>query len=88
MRCRVRGKVTDQTAKKLAQHLRTANEELARAVQLAKHECSADEFEIWRQRLAAVIGALFLDALDPLYRERPSLAPDTLRDQYPLRRSD
>jgi len=77
--------MTSETADKLAQHLRAANEELARAVQLAKEECSADEFEIWRQRLAAVIGALFLDVLDPLYRERPSLAPDALRDQYPLR---
>ena len=80
--------MTDETAEKFAQHLRAANAELARAVQLAKEECSADEFDIWRERLAAVLGALFVDVLDPLYQERPSLAPDALRAQYPLRRSD
>lgn len=76
--------MTDETAEKLAQYLRKANEELGRAVQLVKEECSADEFEIWRERFGAVIGALILDALDPLYRERPALAPDVLREQYPL----
>jgi hypothetical protein len=81
-------RMTDGTAEKLAQHLKAANAELARAVQLAKDECAADEFEVWRDRLAAVMGALFVDVLDPLYRQRPSLAPDALRAQYPLRRSD
>jgi hypothetical protein len=80
--------MTDDTAQKLLLHLRTANEELARAVEIAKKECSAEEFETWRERLGAVLGSLFLDVLDPLYRERPSLAPDALRAQYPLRRSD
>ena len=76
--------MTDETAAKFAEHLQRANEELARAVQLAKDECSAEEFVVWRERLASVIGGLIIDALDPLYRERPALAPDALREQYPL----
>jgi len=81
--------MTDETADAFAQHLRMANEALARAAQLAKEQCPADEFEIWRKRLAAVIGSLVLDALDPpLYRERTYLAPEALRAQYPLRQSD
>ena len=79
--------MTDETAERLAQHLQTANAELARAVGLAKDECSAEEFELWRERLAAVMGALLIEVLDPLYRERPYLAPNALRDQYPLRPS-
>lgn len=79
--------MTDETAEKLVRHLRAANEELALAIRVAKDECSAEEFELWRERLAAVVGALFLDGLDPLYRERPSLAPDALKEQYPLRPS-
>jgi hypothetical protein len=80
--------MTDETAERLAQHLQGANAELARAAKLVKDECSAEEFELWRERLAAVIGALAIDVLDPLYRERPYLAPDALRAQYPLRPSD
>ena len=76
--------MTDETATKFAQHLQRANEELARAGYLAKEECSTDEFEVWRDRLGGVIGALIIDVLDPLYRERPELAPDALREQYPL----
>ena len=80
--------ITDETAAKAARHLQTANAELARVVHLMKDECSADDFEIWRERLANVLGALIIHALDPLYREKPSLAPDGLRDQYPLKPSD
>ena len=80
--------MTDETAAKLVLYLQAANAELARAVQLVKDECSADEFEAWRMRLAEVLGALFIDVLDPLYRERPSLAPETLRDLYPPLKSD
>ena len=80
--------MNDETAEQFSRHLKAANAELARAVQLAKAECSADEFELWRNRLATVMGALFIDVMDPLYRERPTLAQEALRDQYPLRRSD
>lgn len=77
-----------ETAEKLAEHLRAANAELSRAVALVQSECAPDEFEVWRGRLASVMGALTLDALDPLYRERPALAPETLRALYPLPSSD
>ena len=79
--------MTDETATKLARHLQGANEELARAVQLVKDQCSPEEFEVWRERIAAVLGMLVLEALAPLYQDRPSLAPDSLRAQYPLTRS-
>lgn len=74
----------DHSAKKLVGHLQAANAELGQAIVVAKENCSVDEFEVWRDRIAAVVGALVLDALDPLYRERPALAPEALRDQYPL----
>jgi len=76
--------MNDETAKKLAEHFRAANAELGQAIRVAKEDCSVDEFEIWRDRLAAIVGALVLDVLDPLYRERPALAPEALRDQYPI----
>jgi hypothetical protein len=87
---RVRGEtsMTDEIAEQLAHHLEAANAELARAIQLAQDECSAGEFEIWRDRLATVMGVLVVDVMAPLYRERPSLAPEALRAHYPLRRSD
>jgi hypothetical protein len=80
--------MTDETAEQLARHLEAANAELARAIQLAQDECSAGESEIWRNRLATVMGVLVVDAMAPLYRERPALAPEALRAHYPLRRSD
>jgi hypothetical protein len=80
--------MTDETAERFVQHLRTANAELARAIQVAKDECSADEFELWRERLGMVIGELFIQLLDPVYRIRPSLAQEGLRDRYPLPRLD
>ena len=76
----------DETARELAGHLQRANEELARAVQLTMDECPREEFEVWRQRLASVLGVLVADALGPLYRERPSLAPESLRDLYERKR--
>lgn len=72
------------TAAKLANFLSDANEQLGLAVRLLKDSCNEEEFEAWRHRLANVIGALFLDGLDPLYREHAKLIPEALRDHYSL----
>ena len=71
-----------ETAGQLAKHLQAAVVELGQAAQLVKDECTEDEFELWRARLATVMGALVVEGTDPLYREHPSLAPLGLRDLY------
>ncbi len=79
--------MNDATSEKFVEHLRTATAELARAVQLAKNECSSDEFEIWRARLGLIIGELFVRVIEPLYTEKPALAPEEMRARYPLKPS-
>jgi hypothetical protein len=71
-----------QTARRLASHLEAAVVELGQAARLVKDECPKDELELWRARLATVMGALVVEGTDPLSREHPSVAPVGLRDIY------
>ncbi len=71
-----------ETARRLASHLEAAVVELGQAAQLVKDECTEEELELWRARLATVMGAFVVEGTEPLYREHPSLAPVGLRDLY------
>jgi len=49
--------------------------ELNSSVGLVKSHCTKEEFESYRGAVARILGYMFLDIMNPLYREHPELKP-------------
>lgn len=56
--------------------------DLVRALRLVQEQASEEEFRAFRKKVAPLVAGLFLDVMDPLFREHLELVPSRYRDQY------
>lgn len=52
---------------------------LNQSVVLVKDNCSHDEFIIYRNAVAKLMGDMLLDVMNPIFKEFPELKPDRLK---------
>ncbi len=45
------------------------------SLKLVQDECSVEEYEEFQSEMAQVLGLLFFQVMEPIYRKHPSLAP-------------
>ena len=66
-------------ATKLSVELLDIEKRLNEALRTVQQNCNEEEFKYYRLAFGNVMGTLFLDVLDRLYKEHPSLTPLELR---------
>ena len=55
---------------------------LDQSVAYVRDHCSKEEFEAYRTEVGKIMGAIYLDIEEKLYREHPSLRPEALDGPY------
>jgi hypothetical protein len=45
------------------------------SVDLVKSRCSAEEFDVYRMAVGKVMADIFVEVMNPLYRQHPDLKP-------------
>lgn len=48
------------------------------SVALVQEQCDAEDFQRYRRAAGRVLGALYLDVMQPIYGEHPGLKPEGL----------
>jgi hypothetical protein len=67
-----------KTAKQVSRLLLHCCSNLDQSVSLVMESCDKQEFQEYRKIIGDVMGVLFLDILDPVYKLHPDLKPDEL----------
>ena len=47
------------------------------SIRIVMDTCDEDEFVLYRRTAGRIMGDVFLDILDPIYKEYPDLDPDS-----------
>lgn len=73
--------ITDQAvAKQINDHLLQATSLMNASLELAQQECSHGEFAAFRDCVSKAMFDTMFEALIPLYRRHPALAPEWFRN--------
>ena len=67
-----------KTAEKVSRLLLNCCSDLDQSVSLVLESCDKEEFQEYRMTIGDVMGTIFLDILDPIYKLHPELKPDKL----------
>lgn len=70
-----------ETAKKLIDMMRDCSKKLDDVIVLVTDECPEEEARKFRGAAGNIMGHIFVDLLDPVYREHPELEPEELRSR-------
>jgi hypothetical protein len=70
-----------ETAKKLIGLMLDCSKKLDDAIVLMTESASGDDAMKLRRAAGKIMGHIFLEILDPVYREHPELEPEELRSQ-------
>jgi hypothetical protein len=62
-------------ATKIAENLVRIESDLNNALHLIETNCKQDEFQLYRTAFGKLMGTIYLDILEPLFDEHPSLIP-------------
>lgn len=71
-----------ELARRAAALVQRQSGELDASLAELQSECTQDEFNQYRAAVANIMGAMFVEILEPIWEEFPELAPEDLRDQY------
>ncbi len=69
------------TAGRVEELLRHVTKELDDSIGIVMEASPPDEFQSYRRLAGDLMGAIFLDILQPIYREHPDLTPPELRSE-------
>jgi hypothetical protein len=70
-----------KTAKRALELMEQADKLLIESLELVRSRCSSEEYSRYRGGMSQVVGRLFFEVMEPIYRQHPSLAPpDTPQD--------
>lgn len=58
-----------------------ASGKLNEAAQLARNSCSASEFVTWQAATGRAMGAIYIELIDRIFREHPSLIPPEFNNE-------
>jgi hypothetical protein len=72
----------EEVAEKLSVLLLQINAKLNDSVALVRDTCTNEEFETFRTEIGKIMGGLFLEVAERLYREHPLLRPEQLNGTY------
>jgi len=68
-------------AKELNAKMLQHTHELNRFLLVIQDECAAEEFQHYRMAVGKILGYMFLDIMEPIYKEFPSLEPPEFKDE-------
>ncbi|MCG7200223.1 hypothetical protein MD273_10860 [Marinobacter pelagius] len=74
-------------AEKLSILLMQVSGKLDQSVRFVMDHDSKENFEKYRQRIGKVMGELFLEVLQPLWKEHPELLPEDMEGPYKVDRA-
>jgi hypothetical protein len=69
-----------KTAKRALELMEQADKLLIESLELVRSRCSSEEYSRYRGGMSQVVGRLFFEVMEPIYRQHPSLPPDTPQD--------
>jgi hypothetical protein len=70
-----------ETAKRSLQLMEQADKLLIESLELVRSSCPSEEYLRYRGGMSQIVGRLFLEVMEPIYRQHPLLAPpDTPQD--------
>jgi hypothetical protein len=67
------------TATEVEKMMRQCSETLDESVRRVMETCPDDEFKAYRRVIAQIMGSIYLDVMQPIYRQYPDLEPEELR---------
>jgi hypothetical protein len=70
-----------ETAKQLTAIMLECCKKLDDSIVLVTDSCVGEESMQFRRAAGKIMGHIFVDILDPIYREHPELEPDDLKSQ-------
>jgi len=65
-------------AQQISELMLEYSERINESIRLVQDKCSLEEFKTYRLAAAKVMGEMFLEVMNPLYREHPDLKPEGL----------
>ncbi len=69
-----------ETARLVKEALEECSRKIDGSISLVQGRCPEPEFQAYRKAAGRVMGYLFTDVLNPIYREHPELEPASLKD--------
>jgi hypothetical protein len=67
------------TAQEIAKRLQDVTAQLDDSIRIVQSSSTAEEFNKYRRIMGKLMGEIFLEVLQPLYNEYPSIVPPRLR---------
>jgi hypothetical protein len=67
------------TAAQVEKMLRECSATLNESVRRVMETCPEDEFKDYRRVIGQIMGAIYLDVLQPIHRQYPDLEPEEMR---------
>jgi hypothetical protein len=67
------------TARRVERTMRKCSRALDESVRLVMETCTDAEFKAYRKVIAQIMGAIYLDVMQPIHRRFPVLEPKELR---------
>ena len=71
-------------AQKVSSMLLDISGQIDESVALVKDNCSEEEFLAYRTAAGAILGAILMDALNPIFSKNPEISPSELRHFYEI----
>ena len=66
-------------AKEISDLMVETHANFVESVMLVKKNCSNEEFETYRKKIGRIMGIIFTDIMNPIYKIHPELNPDEKR---------
>jgi hypothetical protein len=67
------------TARKVEKTMRKCSASLNESIRLVMDTCPEAEFKAYRKTLGRIMGAIYLDVMQPIHQRFPDLEPEELK---------
>ena len=68
------------TAGEVEKMMRQCSETLNESIRRVMEMCTDEEFKVYRRVIGEIMGAIYLDVMQPIHRRYPDLEPEESRE--------
>lgn len=72
--------LNDEIAKQVDEVLIRCSSEINETIRLVQEKCSKEEFDDYRKSAGYIMGLIFLDLREKIYKLHPDIAPEELKE--------